>query len=287
MTERPDISIFLNEEKCIEFLVSMKIIKERKNCWKCKRPLTLNLKKRHYVCYKKTCGKTYSIFKKTFFENCKADIHTIFYFCFLYLCKMPVEGLKLATGLSSATIVEWSEFVRQVTAEDLEEVHTIIGGEGIEVEVDETKLGKRKYHKGHRVEGVWVIAGIEKTDNKKCFLVTVEKRDEETIRNVLSKYVAAGSIIHTDGWKAYKTPCAELFTKHLVVNHSKTFKDTTTGACTNTVEGLNNGIKHLIRPRNRNKNSIKNFLSYFIWRRLYKKRIWDQFLMALKKIKYE
>ena len=28
-----------------------------------------------------------------------------------------------------------------------------IGGEGIVAEVDETKMGKRKYNKGHRVEG--------------------------------------------------------------------------------------------------------------------------------------
>jgi hypothetical protein len=31
------------------------------------------------------------------------------------------------------------------------------------VEVDESKFGKRKYHRGHRVEGVWVIGGVERT----------------------------------------------------------------------------------------------------------------------------
>ena len=32
---------------------------------------------------------------------------------------------------------------------------------GIEIEVDESKLEKRKYNCGHRVEVVWAIAGIE------------------------------------------------------------------------------------------------------------------------------
>ena len=32
------------------------------------------------------------------------------------------------------------------------------------VEVDETKLGKRKYNKGHKVDGVWILAGIEHTE---------------------------------------------------------------------------------------------------------------------------
>ncbi|KCZ79532.1 hypothetical protein H312_03073 [Anncaliia algerae PRA339] len=35
-----------------------------------------------------------------------------------------------------------------------EEKMTIRGPE-ITVEMDETKLGKRKCHRGHRVEGVW------------------------------------------------------------------------------------------------------------------------------------
>lgn len=33
--------------------------------------------------------------------------------------------------------------------------------ERVVVEVDEYKFGKRKYHKGHQVEGVWVVGGVE------------------------------------------------------------------------------------------------------------------------------
>ena len=32
-----------------------------------------------------------------------------------------------------------------------------VGGEGIVVEIDETKMGKRKYNKGHRVEGLFLL----------------------------------------------------------------------------------------------------------------------------------
>jgi hypothetical protein len=38
-----------------------------------------------------------------------------------------------------------------------------IGGNGMIVEIDESKFGKRKYNRNHRVEGVWILEMIEKT----------------------------------------------------------------------------------------------------------------------------
>jgi len=39
----------------------------------------------------------------------------------------------------------------------------MIGGEGIVVEIDESKFGKRKYSRGHKVDGVWVLEIVERT----------------------------------------------------------------------------------------------------------------------------
>lgn len=49
-------------------------------------------------------------------------------------------------------------------------------GNRIIVEVDESKFGKRKSHKGHRMEGVWVVGGVERTPERKIFVTTVEDR---------------------------------------------------------------------------------------------------------------
>ena len=35
-----------------------------------------------------------------------------------------------------------------------------IGEDGIIVEIDESKFGKRKYNRGHRVDGCWVLGGV-------------------------------------------------------------------------------------------------------------------------------
>ena len=38
----------------------------------------------------------------------------------------------------------------------------MIGGPGKEVELDESKFGKRKYNRGRSVEGHWVFGGMER-----------------------------------------------------------------------------------------------------------------------------
>ena len=60
--------------------------------------------------------------------------------------------------------------------EDLTDNDVKQGGEGIIVEIDETKVAKRKYHEGHRVKGVWVIGGVERTDTRNFFAMRVPDR---------------------------------------------------------------------------------------------------------------
>ena len=45
--------------------------------------------------------------------------------------------------------------------------------------MDELNLGKQKYHKGRRVDGVWVFGGIDRRP-RECFLIPVEDRTAET-----------------------------------------------------------------------------------------------------------
>ena len=63
-----------------------------------------------------------------------------------------------------------------------------IGGPGKTVQIDESKVGNRKYHRGHRVEGQWVFGGIEE-DTRKCFLVPVEDRSEATLLPIIREWI--------------------------------------------------------------------------------------------------
>lgn len=68
------------------------------------------------------------------------------------------------------------------------------------VEIDESKFGRRKYYRGHRVEGQWVFGGVERITGK-CFLVPVERRDKETLLTVIKEWILPGTLIISDCWK--------------------------------------------------------------------------------------
>jgi transposase-like protein len=156
-----------------------------------------------------------------------------------------------------------------------------IGGEGKIVEIDESKFGKRKNNRGHHVEGVWVLGGVER-DTNNCFLAEVPDRSRETLFNTIKKYVKKGTIVYTDCWKGYLNLENILKQKHFTVNHSENFVDPITGVHTNSIEGTWNGIKFNISPRNRVKHKISLHLLEYIWRKQNKQHLWKSFLNMIK-----
>lgn len=110
--------------------------------------------------------------------------------------------IKHELGISSNTAVDWDMFCHETCEVTLENQSEKLGGEGKVVQIDEGKFGKRKYHRGHRVEGQWVFGGIE-DGTRKCVMVAVDKRDENTLLPVIKKWIKPGTLIISDCWKAY------------------------------------------------------------------------------------
>lgn len=173
-------------------------------------------------------------------------------------------------------------FVRKLTKK-IREYHdkapiVKIGGPGIVVEIDESKFGKVKYHRGHRVEGVWVFGMVEKTPERRLVLVKIENRTRETLEALLVKYVHPESIIHSDCWRAY-SHLSSLFTDHQSVNHSQNFSDPATGTNTNTIEGNWSGVKKQVEYTQRTKKTIDYYLIRYMFQRNFKE---NMFLEVLK-----
>jgi hypothetical protein len=66
--------------------------------------------------------------------------------------------------LSQETLSDWNNYLREVSVTALDTLyfhHGKIGGPGHIVEIDESKFGKRKFNRGKRVEGTWLLGMID------------------------------------------------------------------------------------------------------------------------------
>lgn len=246
--------------------------------------MRLSITARIFQCGKRTCRKAISIRAGSFFSKSKLPCSQILFLGYLWLSKSPVSSIISISGKDSHTVCSFQKYFRQLVSDSIEVEDVVIGGEGVEVEIDESKLGKRKYNRGHRVEGVWVVGGVERTSERKVFLVEVISRNKETLLEIIKRHVLPGSIIYTDLWKGYSGLENEGY-EHFSVNHSIQFKVPGTNIHTNSIEGTWNGLKLQIRPRNRTKE-VEDHLWEFIWRRRNENGLWNAFINALKDIHY-
>jgi transposase-like protein len=279
--------VLFDEEGCIRYLIDKEIILKSICCAVCSGRMTLRQSKKIYRCTTHLCRKEKSIRTNSFFANSKLPFRKIMQIAYHWLLKTPNASIIAATSCDSHTITSFIGYFRQLVGESLDDEDSIIGGNNVIVEIDESKLGKRKYHRGHRVDGLWVLGGIERTPNKKVFLLEVPNRSAETLLSVITAHVAPGSIIMTDLWKAYSNLESLGFGyRHLTVNHSKQFFNPKNGCCTNTIEGLWNGLKLSVKPRQRTSKIAPGCFLEYIWRKKNKENLWEGLLSALKETAY-
>ena len=110
-------------------------------------------------------------------------------FCRLWLVlKHPTFDMCLELSISKKSVIDWSSVCREVCQFWLEQRSEVLGGPGIVVEIDEAKIGHRKYNRGRWVEGFWIFGGYERGTGQ-TFLVLVPSRDSETKRLKVDKVV--------------------------------------------------------------------------------------------------
>jgi hypothetical protein len=192
------LHIFFDERACDDYLLSKGVYWTEMSCPQCGRLMTIQKKTMRFRCSKNGCRKSISLKANSLFSGHKLPSSTIMMLAYFWLNELGAKSMIAMTKCGSATVTSFCNSFRQLVSESLDiESVTVIGGEGIEVEIDESKLGKRKHNRGHRVE--WVIGGVERTPERKVFLVQVENRTAETIGDIISKHVKPGSIIYMEG----------------------------------------------------------------------------------------
>lgn len=242
----------------------LKEVTDRKDCivWRCRKIHKVYLNERIHI--KKDVKVT--IRENTWLENSKLTLEEIVLILYCWSNNYTNEQIAHEVRCSTNTITSWSTFLRDSCISNMLDYSEAIGGPGIDVEIDESKFGKRKYYKGHQVEGQWIFGGRESKDKSKIFMVPVADRKKETLEKLIRKYIKPGSIIHSDCWKAYKH-LNKLGYQHVTVNHSKHFKDPSSGACTNRIESDWRHAKVCMPSYGVKKGDHVSYLAEFLWRR--------------------
>ena len=197
--------------------------------------------------------KNINIWNKTPFEGLRIDKKQILRVLELWIAKASKNIISFVTGIDRKTVWRILKRTKDILIPNYYTSLDQIGGKDMIVEIDESKFGKRKYNRGHHVEGVWVLGLIERQEPKRIRLYVLDDRKKDTLNNLITKNVEQTTTIITDGWKGYVN-LKNLFSEHQVVNHSLHYKDPATNACTNTIEGSWLGVKMHIPPRGRTKD---------------------------------
>lgn len=276
-------TILYSENACLAWLAGNGMIDSVQVCYTCGGDV--NNTGKFYNCRSRSCRKRTSVFKGSFFAKSKLPCNQILQIGYYWLGGSKHREITRYTGACDKSVTAYLKYYRQLVASSIETDDAVIGGDGVTIEVDESKFGKRKHHRGHRVEGVWVIGGVERTPARNMFAEVVYDRSALTIRDVLVRRVRPGTIILTDMWRGY----ADLHTiglHHDTVNHSIGFVSPT-GVHTNSIEGTWNGIKMGVPVRNRTNEDMPEFLLEFIWRRKNSDDLWGGLLHAFRSVSYD
>lgn len=236
--------------------------------WECRRQIG---RKRHRT--------EKSIREGSWFEQSNLSIEEVVKFTYWWTQGLEQWQIKQQLGLGSHTAVDWDMFCRELCEVTLFENREKLGGPGKVVQIDESKIGKRKYHRGHVVEGQWVFGGIEE-ESRKCFIVCVDDRSEATLLKHIQDWIEPGTIIVSDCWKAYVNLDKYGYT-HKTVNHSVEFVSSE-GYDTNKQEGHWRQMKVNLPTHGRKKEHYSSYLAEFIWR--YVNRGNDLFKIFLKDV---
>ncbi|MGL5706978.1 MAG: IS1595 family transposase [Aeromonas sp.] len=220
------------------------------------------------------------MWKGTVFESLKLKPEKILTLAKLWLLCLPTRHICLLLDINRKTFARILKKISTHIVPKYYSTSLILGSENVIVEIDESKFGKRKYNRGHRVEGVWVLGICERTAERKVFYQAVPNRKEVTLLPILKERIHPKSTVYSDCWRAYSN-LAVHFAQHGTVNHSVGFKDIITGVHTNVVEGNWSAVKAQTPVRCRTVNLINIYLIRYMINRNEKENAFVAFIKLL------
>jgi hypothetical protein len=192
--------------------------------------------------------------------------------------RVPARRIEEEHHFSPNTISDWGQFCKETMLVYVQGCSEKIGGPNKTVEIDESKLGRRKYDRCQPIKEQWVFSGVER-DSGRTFFVPFSDRTTTTLMAVIDAWIIPGTTVISDCWGAYHNIEAQGYT-HLTVNQSVGFVDPHTGAHTNRIESCGKHSKVFVKPYNRKKDYIYDMVHYMFAAKCRAENI-DQFTKFL------
>uniref|UniRef100_A0A5S6QDA4 ISXO2-like transposase domain-containing protein n=1 Tax=Trichuris muris TaxID=70415 RepID=A0A5S6QDA4_TRIMR len=216
-----------DELAAVEFMQSTGLMRWRRICLRCARPVVLQHRKDRdcvvWRCNRKHCQKQLSAKTGTWFQGYQHPVKTMLLIMCAWSQKLTtLHFCRLALELPVGAAVKLNAAMRPVAEEWLLKNPKPVGGPGITVELDESLFARRKYNRGRMLPQASV----------------------RRYAHICHQRERSGQIeCSQDERRGYYGLADEHYT-HLRLNHSINFFDPGSGAHMQTVESLWSHAKH-------------------------------------------
>lgn len=224
--------ILENQEATYTFLRKIEHIKETRQCPKCGHKMHIekdnsSYLKHRYRCYK--CQKSLSLLADSIYFKSKLTPREFILIIYMFSSYYSRNKTAQESRVNLSTITDIFTLLRKACETYLmdSELEPIGGADHI-VEIDETLVSRKKYHKGREVKENWIFGGIDRTTNE-LFAFLVENRKADTLLDVIKQCILPGTTIMSDEWASYRKLHTDIelskLYKHSTINHKKYFVD--------------------------------------------------------------
>ena len=151
-------NIFVGERNRIQYCMDVGILRDKHHCERCNTDMIIvEVPETHFgdgICWKCPGSEHYaSIRLNSILYQQSTSIERFQRILWQFCKQTSVSQTAGILGVCEKNVRKMFKSIRRCMAEDLLQTPVTIGGIGRIVEIDESKFGKRKYHRGRWVVG--------------------------------------------------------------------------------------------------------------------------------------